>query len=653
MSNDGVNIGQLEDTVASAILRQGPTAILVVDDRGVIATCNENALELFGYRRQQLVGLRVEMLVPIDQRDRHIELRAGYARTPRRRPMQDDGGLCGLHRSGRCMPVEIDLLPVEFAGRDWVIASIVDVSARQRTRNALRLSDERLRTAQRVAKFGFWDWNIDTGTLYWSAEIFGIFGLEPRTLAPTYSGFLQAVHPDDRTLVQEAVDAAIHGRQKYAIDHRVVRPGGDIRYVHEQGEIMRNAAGGPERMIGTVLDITERRALEAQLAQSQKMEAIGLLAGGIAHDFNNLLTIIVSHADLALRNLVGPESTRTGLQKVLDASASASRLIRQLLTFSRKGVIQPRPLDLNDVVCAMRTIIDRVVPEYVEASVLLQPGLWATRADLSQIEQVVLNLVVNARDAMKTQGELKVVTRNVTLGAGDAPGGVTLRAGDYVCLSVADTGEGMAPDVANRAFEPFYTTKGAGRGTGLGLATCHGIATRIGGSIALHTQAGRGSTFDVYLPRCHEPVQPLASAQAPEAPLAPAAIEGNETILLVEDEEDLRGLIAEQLRDAGYQVFEAKDGEAAARLAQSPRWRMDLLISDVMMPQLGGIDLASRLGTGGRRFRTLFISGYANDVLSDQGVLAPDAHLLPKPFTVGQLLERVRELLDSADAPAV
>jgi PAS domain S-box-containing protein len=389
--------------------------------------------------------------------------------------------------------------------------------------------------------------------------------------------------------------------------------------------------GGKGYVITVVRDVAERAALEAQLWQAQKMDAIGRLAGGIAHDFNNLLTVINGYSEMLVVSAGQEESALRMLVEINRAGERAAALTRQLLAFSRKQVLQLRVVDLNAVVTGVVAMLGRLIGEDVDLVVQLDPTLGAVRADPNQLEQVIVNLAINARDAMLDGGRLTILTRNTDTGPVVGP---------HVLLEVADTGCGMSEEVKQHLFEPFFTTKGVGQGTGLGLAVVHGIVQQSGGRVEAQSQPGQGSTFRVYLPRV------LAAILAETVPVVPPPVGGTETVLLVEDEEGVRVLARQALQQCGYRVLEARDGREALEIAADYPGQLNLLVSDVVMPHLNGPQLARRLLLGRPGLRVLLISGYTADLLARQGAMDGRLALLEKPFTPAELARKVRELLD-------
>ncbi|MCA1815455.1 MAG: PAS domain S-box protein [Acidobacteria bacterium] len=408
-----------------------------------------------------------------------------------------------------------------------------------------------------------------------------------------------------------------------------------------------NAAGlfdAEDRLVeihGNVFDDTRRRELEVQLQQSQKMEAIGKLAGGIAHDFNNLLTAINGYSELMLRRVRAEDPVRRHAEEIKRAGERAAHLTRQLLAFSRKQVMQPAVLDINAVVSEMNGMLRRLIGEDVQLLTSLRPEVGKIKADPHQLSQVLMNLAVNARDAMPQGGKLTVETANVRLDESYASRHVATRPGRYVCLAVSDTGCGMYESVRARVFEPFFTTKEVGKGTGLGLSTVYGIVKQSGGNVWVYSEPGRGTTFKIYLPRVDEEGRESAEgASREETPT------GTETVLLVEDEAQVRDMTHEMLRMWGYEVIEARLCAEALRLSEEYRGKIDLLLTDVVMPQMSGSELAAHLSTTRPDMRVLYMSGYTDDAIVRHGVLQEGVAFIEKPFTADSLARKVRGVLD-------
>ncbi|MBI1388862.1 MAG: response regulator [bacterium] len=384
-----------------------------------------------------------------------------------------------------------------------------------------------------------------------------------------------------------------------------------------------------------------KNKLEEQLVQSQKMEAIGRLAGGVAHDFNNILTIIKANSDLLLMRMDDNNPYRKKIGDIRNASERAAGLIRQLLAFSRKQRLQPRELNLNHVIKSMKDLLERLMGEDIVLKVYLESDLGLVKADPSQIEQVIMNLVINARDAMPRGGVITVRTANVSFDRPHEDRNSTLREGDYILMSVNDTGVGMDRETQSHIFEPFFTTKEVGKGTGLGLATVYGIIKQSEGSISVYSEPGKGSTFKVYLPRIASGVERVAM-EALQVPL----MRGRETILLVEDDDTVRSLAREILEENGYTIFEANNGADAVRICEERGGAIDLLLTDVIMPKMSGGDLAGHVSRELPNVKILYMSGYTNDAILHHGLIEDGVSLLEKPFTAYTLTQKVRNVLD-------
>jgi two-component system cell cycle sensor histidine kinase/response regulator CckA len=466
------------------------------------------------------------------------------------------------------------------------------------------------------------------------------------------------IHPDDVDAATEVIGAALAGEGSRAYTARLRHRDGRWIWLEGIPAVILDEEGVPEMVLGVARDVTERlhadekrRELEDQLRQAQKMEAVGRLAGGIAHDFNNLLTAIGGYGQLALASLSSDESgARRQLEELLQAADRAAKLTRQLLAFSRRQVLQPRLVNLNDVVGDVESMLARLIGADIEVVSSLDTELGRIHADPSQLEQVVVNLAVNARDAMPHGGRLLIETGNAELDEDFVSRHVGSRIGPYVALTVADTGEGMDAETAVRVFEPFFTTKEAGSGTGLGLSTVYGIVKQSNGYVAVDSEPGRGTVVTIYLPR----VPAVAEQKADPAPRAaePFARRGSETVLVVEDEEIVRSLVREMLESLGYTVVDAHDGDEALAVLKRSTPAIDLVVTDLVMPRMSGRDLARRVAELQPETAVLLVSGYAGDTVTAEGPLEPGTAFLEKPFTGAELAAKVREVLDSTGARA-
>jgi PAS domain S-box-containing protein len=452
---------------------------------------------------------------------------------------------------------------------------------------------------------------------------------------------------DDFVVPEERADSA-RRRGRLAAEgtirvpeRHLERAGGAVVTVDVSGSLVR--MGDESRVLAILRDVTERQRLEAELLQSQKMESVGRLAGGVAHDFNNLLGVITGYGDLLLQEIGNDHPSRRRVVEIRKAADRAAALTRQLLAFSRRQVLQLRVLDLNAVVGGIETMLRRIIGEHIELITILDEKLGRVRADAGQIEQVIANLAVNARDAMPRGGKLIIETGNAELDEVYAATRPDARPGPYVMLAVSDTGHGMDAATLGHMFEPFFTTKGLGQGTGLGLATVYGIVRQLGGQVMAYSEVGRGTSFKVYLPR----QEASADEKRPEvAPLPPP--QGTETVLLVEDEPALRVLVEEILTRGGYRVLQGARPEEALAVAAAHSGPIDLVVTDVIMPRMSGRQMADTLRLERPAIRVLFMSGYTDDAISHHGILDPGTHFLEKPFTAEALLRKVREVLEEA-----
>ncbi|HEX7667955.1 MAG TPA: PAS domain S-box protein, partial [Polyangiaceae bacterium] len=449
------------------------------------------------------------------------------------------------------------------------------------------------------------------------------------------------LHPDDAPGVEATIRRAIQSPESPQTSlFRFRHADGSWRRMEGIGKLL--PGGEPPQLVVNSRDITESHALEEQLRQAQKMEAVGRLAGGIAHDFNNLLTVIGGYGELLLTSIPSGDPNREPLQEIVTAGERAASLTRQLLAFSRKQILAPEVLDLNAVVAGMHKMLTRLIGEDVDLVTRLDASVGSVRADPGQLGQVIMNLAVNARDAMPRGGKLTIETANADLDDAYAHGHLNVVSGRYVMLAVSDTGSGMDAETQARIFEPFFTTKGQGKGTGLGLSTVYGIVKQSGGYIWVYSEPEKGTTFKIYRQRVEEAPAP---AETPSG--VHHSMNGTETILLVEDEGSIRTLARKALESVGYRVVEARSGPDALKLALGIADPIHLLVTDLVMPEMTGTDLASRLLESRPGLRILYMSGYADDAVVRHGLLDHHHHFLPKPFTPLILQRKVRDVLDS------
>jgi two-component system cell cycle sensor histidine kinase/response regulator CckA len=513
---------------------------------------------------------------------------------------------------------------------------------RTQAEEALRASDLRTRLLVESLNIGLWDWDLVNDMLYLSPQWKRHLGYADHELANRYGEWELRLHPEDRDATLAAVRDYREGRlADYEVSFRLRHKDGSWRSMLSRAKMIRDASGQAVRITGCHIDVTEHAELQAQFLHAQKMESVGRLAGGIAHDFNNLLTVINGLAGLVLSSLPDDDLRRQDLEGILQAGTSATALTRQLLAFSRRQVLERRVLNLNAVIADIEGMLRRLVGEDVTLVVAPALDLASVRADRGQIEQVLMNLAVNARDAMPNGGTLTIETRDVEVDERSVATHRRMRRGPHVMLAMRDTGIGMDDATRERIFEPFFTTKGPGRGTGLGLSTVYGIVEQTDGSIWVHSEPGRGTTFSIYLPR----VDDAPPASLPEPPAA--ASEGTETILIVEDERELLTLATRILESRGYTVLSASDADDAQRLLDRHPEPIDLLLTDVVMPGMNGRALAERLVSLRPLLKVIYTSGYTGEAVVRHGVPSAGAHFIAKPYAIADLLRKVRDVLDA------
>ena len=513
----------------------------------------------------------------------------------------------------------------------------------QRTQAALQESEQRFRELAESVEEVFWLTDADRNQIiYISPAYEKIWG---RTCASLYGSpriWLETIHPDDRARIASAVETK-PARGDYDETYRILRPDGTVRWIHERAFPVRGATGEIIRVVGTAEDITERRQLEEHLRQSQKMEAIGQLAGGVAHDFNNILAVIMMQVELTAMTEQLPEPVEEGLGQIRAAAERAANLTRQLLMFSRKQVMQPRELDLNEAVTSLNKMLQRIIGEDVRLKLNLHPHPLHTRADAGMLDQLLMNLVVNARDAMPDGGRIIIETSEKVFTEAEAALIPDAWPGRHVCLRVTDTGSGISPENLAHIFEPFFTTKAPGEGTGLGLATVFGIVKQHGACLAVQTEVGRGTTFEIYL-RATEKMVKLPE----ETKVKPKLRRGTETILLVEDEPEVRMLTRLVLEQQGYRILEAAHGVEALKIWEENQGTIQLLFTDIVMPEgINGRELAGCLRARNPKLRVIFSSGYSADFAGRELALQAGQHFIQKPSRPQEVLRTVRQCLDS------
>jgi two-component system cell cycle sensor histidine kinase/response regulator CckA len=606
---------------------------------------SEQAFRIFGYDPAVDTATRDAFFAALHPDDRDFLFNAS-ARTASMGVTAPAPRCRFIHKDGTIRHVLLTGTPIRDQSGQLIriVGAALDVTEFVAVESELRRTAQLLNEAERMAGLGSWNWTAATGAIEWSDTMYRIFGVAPGTAVST-EVFFERVHPDDRDHVRNSgqcdADPRYADGRARPIEFRLLWPDGRVRYVCMEARTERDESGRVQRLMGTVQDITLRAQLEQQLRHSQKMDAIGTFAGGIAHDFNNYLMVIQGNVQLMRVRADAATFERARLDEIAAAGNSCTALTRQLLSLARRQASDPRQVDVKALVHSSAPLLRRLLGDHIELLVVAPAVDTIVRIDPAQLEQVLVNLAVNARDAMPEGGCITIDTACCNVEAEFASSRPALSAGAYVRLSVKDNGAGIPPAVQARVFEPFFTTKAHGKGTGLGLSTVYGIVKQWHGHVEFESQLGHGTEFRVWLPSMPGPADSLLESERP----APAA--GRETVLLAEDEPQVRRLIHTVLEQAGYTVLVAEDGQHAVRVAQQTL-HIDLLISDVRMPHVGGVELARRLRKIWPELRVLLMSGYPDiDAVNARENGVGDA-LFTKPFGTNELLSRVRSALDRA-----
>ncbi|HTL15102.1 MAG TPA: PAS domain S-box protein [Thermomonas sp.] len=627
------------------ILASVADGIIGVDLQGRGLFANPAALAILGCREEDLVGRDAHALF----HHSHADGRPYPAEDCAVRRTLEDGvprrvdDECFFDAAGRPVAVEFAVSPMR--GEDGAVVGAVqcfrDISGRLRDRDALARSEERFRLVARATANAIWDWDVRSGEVDWSGRLDTLFGFHPDDVRADRDFWSNHVHPDDLPRVQASLDDVLGGAaDTWECEYRFRRRDGSHATVVDRGFVVRDGDGRALRMVGGMNDVTEVRALEAQLRASQRLEAVGQLTGGIAHDFNNLLTVVLGNAELLDERLPLASSEQQLAQMILSAAQRGSELTQRLLAFARRQALEVRLVELGALVRGMEHLVRRALGDHIEL-ILHAPGDAWIQADAAQLESAVLNLCINARDAMPRQGRLSITVAQVRLAPPDIDPLARPEPGDYVRLEVRDTGCGIPDDVLPKVIEPFFTTKDTGKGTGLGLSMVYGLVKQSSGYLDIRSRPGRGTSVRIHLPLA---VAPASDARAADQQADAEVVGGHEHVLLVEDDALVRRYAVAQLEGLGYRVTVADGGAQALRLLRDDG-SIELMLTDVMMPGLNGPQLAD----AARRLRpglpVLFSSGYSEDALASEGRLPPGVLLLAKPYQKAELGRRLRQAL--------
>jgi PAS domain S-box-containing protein len=655
------NLGQTFDAMADelarreaerdrlvSILETTTDVVSMATPEGKIIYLNRAGRELTGIGEQPVSDVLIPQIHP--KWAAELIMKEGITTAIREGTWEGETAL--LDGNGLEVPVsQVILSHRDAQGNQSYISTIMrDISERKQAEDALKERKFFFKESQRSASIGSYKADFIADNWESSEVLDTIFGID-RNYVRSIQGWLDIVHPNDRDMMDQYVrEEVISQRKPFSKEYRIIRKNdGETRWVNGLGEVKFDSNGNSLSLFGTIQDITERKhaeeekaRLEAQLRQAQKMESVGRLAGGVAHDFNNMLGVILGHAELALMKIDPAHPLHANLEEIRKAAERSADLTRQLLAFARKQTVAPKVLDLNETVAGMLNMLQRLIGEDIHLN--WQPGadLWPVKVDPSQIDQIMANLCVNARDAISGVGKITIETGNSALDEDYCAHHTGSVPGKYVLLTMSDDGCGMDKETLSHLFEPFFTTKGMGKGTGLGLATVYGIVKQNSGYINIDSEPGQGTTFTIYLPRNTD-----KSEQAWTEGAAEPNLRGHETILLVEDEPTILELTTEMLTTQGYTVLAASTPGEAIRLAREHAGKIHLLLTDVVMPEMNGRDLANNLLSLYPHLKRLFMSGYTADVISNHGVLDEGVNFIQKPFSMQALAAKVRKVLDS------
>ncbi|MBI2422305.1 MAG: response regulator [Candidatus Hydrogenedentes bacterium] len=640
------------------IIETALDAVVTMDATGHITGWNPQAEVIFGWSAAEIIGRALAgTIIPQSQRLQHEQGFRRYLQTGVSRMLDRRLELTALRRNLEEFPVELTVAAVQVRGEQQFSAFIRDITERQRVEKELRESEarerrlnERFSLAVDSAGIGVWDYDIVNGVLVWDEQMFHLYPVDPEKFSGTYDAWERGIHPDDITRANMEVQQAIRGEQPFDTEFRVLWPSGEVRHIKANARVVRDAEGNPVRLIGVNYDISGRKRAEAQreelqlqLRQSHKMEAIGTLAGGIAHDFNNILGAIIGHAELLRQSVDLDEAIETSsLDAILHAAGRATDLVRQILTFSRRSDVIKKPVRLDLVVAEAMKLLRGALPAIIEIKQDLAPCPGLVLADAVHMHQIVMNLCTNAAHAMGDRGGLLTVGIGaVELKGGEAWAPLNLQPDRYLTLTVSDTGCGIAAEHLDHIFEPFFTSKAQGEGTGLGLAVVHGIVQEHGGGIVVESEAGRGTTIRILLPQLRD-VESAGSIIKPPSKYP----EGHERILLVDDEEPILNVMSKMLTKLGYDVVARDRAAKALDLVVGDQEHFDLIITDLMMPVMTGKDLRRQIDEAGISMRMILSTGYSESLTLEKAKELGFGDLLRKPLGIEELATRVRRVLD-------
>jgi PAS domain S-box-containing protein len=626
------------------ILEIAEDAIISIDSNQRIILFNQGAEKVFGYTASDVLGKPLDLLTPTRFAESHRRHIGEFSRSPDvSRSMAQRREVFGRRKDGSEFPAEASISKLNL-GHDVVFTVILrDVTESKETEDRIRRSEAFLAEGQRISRTGSWGWVVSTGKVVWSEEQCRMLGFRPGEIEPSVRLFLSAVHPQDRSRVQRNLDDATREKRNYAMDYRIVLPEGSVRILRSVGRpVVAEGGSSVEEYIGVTMDITERVQAEAALRRAQRLEATGTLAGGIAHDFNNILGAILGYGEMAQRDAPEGSRLRRDLESIMSAGERGRALVDRILTFSRSGVGERVPVHVEKVVREALDLLMAKLPPNVTIKADLRAGRAAMRGDPTQIHQVVMNLATNGIQAMDAGGTLRVSLGETRFDTQQIATTGTIAGGDYIVLKIADSGSGIPPGILERIFDPFFSTKDVGVGTGLGLSLVHGIVTEVGGAINVDTKVGAGSVFTVYLPRDGE-VQKGSKASNDERPELPRG--DQQRILVVDDEEPLVRLATETLRELGYMPIGFTSSTDALAAFRSDPKQFDAVITDERMPGISGSALIRDIRGIRRTIPILLVSGYVGGIVEGRAYNSGATEVLKKPLSAHELATSLARVL--------
>ena len=626
----------------SSLVNTLPDYVSILDRESRYLFRNQYAL---GFTEKDVIGCSVYQFLSTTSKEIFEKEISECKKTGRTRKFEHTA----MGDNGIMSEYEVYLVPINEKNNATTTMVISrDITERKLSEEAIWERDADLRTAQRLSNIGSWKWKLAENTMQWSEELYRINGHDPKLPVPCFEEMSSFYTPESWKRLNEAIAESLLKGDSFELELDLMQKDGTIKNIYARGEIEYGASGKIIGLHGTTQDITEfkraaeeRKKLEFQLFQAQKIESIGLLAGGVAHDFNNILTVINANAEIPLMFMERTAPYYSAFSEILKAGERAANLTRQLLAFSRKQIIEPRVINLNNTLLEMDKMLRRLIGEHIELVTIIDESLYPVKVDPGQVEQILTNLVVNARDAMPDKGKLTIETRNTILDEKYAKTHPDIIPGKYVTFTVSDTGAGIDKEVISHIFEPFFTTKPKGSGTGLGLSTCFGIVKQNHGEINVYSEPGYGTTFKIHLPIFEGETAALYTSQGQkELP------KGTETVLVTEDDISILNIVSDLLSNSGYHVHAASNGHEALAMVRDSYKKFDLLITDVIMPLMGGRELADKLNEIQPNIPVLYMSGYTDNSIVHHGVLEEGVAFIQKPFSTIDFAKKVREILD-------